>query len=267
MNTLVYSYDGMTWSNNSTYATTIFTTQGRCVTWNGTRFVAGGQGGNTLAYSTNGIVWTGAGTSIFSSVCNAVCYGAGTTAGASAVLGQRFVAGGLGTANTLAYSADGITWTGAGSSVFTQCNGLAWNGRLFVGVGTGTYTVQYSYDGITWAAPTTTGTSIFSTAGYGVCWTGSKFVATGASSTGGNTLISSADGLIWTPAPSATNGSGFTTGYGCASNPRVGAIIVDSQMVLNGGGLNQSNKLDVVTDSYNNNGFQRFTMSVTQHKQ
>ena len=40
-------------------------TEGLGVTWNSLRFVAVGQGTNSIAYSTNGITWFGLGTSIF----------------------------------------------------------------------------------------------------------------------------------------------------------------------------------------------------------
>ena len=47
---------------------TVFTSAGYRVLWNGVRWVAGGTGGNTIAYSTTGTTWYGAlaSTSIFS---------------------------------------------------------------------------------------------------------------------------------------------------------------------------------------------------------
>ena len=76
--------------------------------------VAGGVGTNTLAYSNNGIEWTGIGNSIFTNECDAVAWN-----------GTLWVAGGGGT-NTLAYSNNGIEWTGIGSSIFTDyCNIVA----------------------------------------------------------------------------------------------------------------------------------------------
>ena len=74
------------------------------VAWNGTMWVAVGQGTNTIAYSSDGITWTGLGTSAFSSVGHGVAWN-----------GTRWVAVGQGT-NTIAYSSDGITWTGLGTS-------------------------------------------------------------------------------------------------------------------------------------------------------
>ena len=53
--------------------------------WNGIRFVAGGQGTNSLAYSTDGITWTGVtgSTSIFSSAGQGV--GGNSNVGATIV--------------------------------------------------------------------------------------------------------------------------------------------------------------------------------------
>jgi hypothetical protein len=68
----------------------------------------------------------------------------------------RVMAGGDGT-DKLAYSYDGITWTASasGTTVFTggTCGAVAWNGRMFVCVGTGTTAsncIIYSYNGINW---------------------------------------------------------------------------------------------------------------------
>ena len=45
--------------------------------------------------------------------------------------GNLWIAGGSGlTSNTLAYSSDGINWTGLGNSIFEDCFGIAWNGGI-----------------------------------------------------------------------------------------------------------------------------------------
>jgi len=93
--------------------TAIFSDGAYGVAWNGTRFVVGGRGTNSLAYSTDGITWTGLGTGIFS-----------TTGYSIAWNGTRFVATGAGT-NTIAYSDDGITWTGLGTSILSSTAGVA----------------------------------------------------------------------------------------------------------------------------------------------
>ena len=52
----------------------------------------------------------------------------------------------------MAYSYDGINWTGLGKTIFSDYGfGVAWNGTLWVAVGLGaTNTMAYSSDGITW---------------------------------------------------------------------------------------------------------------------
>ena len=85
---------------------------------------------------------------------------------------NRYVAVGRGTNNTLAYSSDGITWTGLGSIIFSFSGyGVAWIGSRWVALGEGTNTIAYSSDGITW---TGIGQSIFSITGLGVAWNGGK---------------------------------------------------------------------------------------------
>ena len=154
-------------------------TQGGVV-WTGSRWVAVGEGTNSIAWSNDGITWTGLGTIMFSR-------GAGI-----AWNGSRLVAVGVGT-NTLAYSDDnGLTWTGLGTSIFsTAGRAVAWDGTRFVAVGSGTNTIAYSTDGITW---TGVGTSIFSSDGRAVAWNGTRWIAGGS---GTNTLAWSNNGITW----------------------------------------------------------------------
>jgi len=78
----------------------------------------------------------------------------------------RWVAGGEGTTNTLAHSADGISWTGIGKTIFTTgCLAVAWNGTRWVAGGRGTNTLAYSTDGISW---TGNSVGIFTDACYAV---------------------------------------------------------------------------------------------------
>jgi hypothetical protein len=57
-NSLAYSSDGITWSG-TTNGNTIFSFATYCVTWAGTKWVAGGVGGpNQLATSTDGLTWS-----------------------------------------------------------------------------------------------------------------------------------------------------------------------------------------------------------------
>jgi hypothetical protein len=67
-NSLAYSPDGFSWFG---LGTTIFSSFGTSVVWNGTLWLATGSGGgNTLAYSSDGVVWNGLGNFIFSTQAN-----------------------------------------------------------------------------------------------------------------------------------------------------------------------------------------------------
>ena len=198
-NSIVYSYDGITWTG-STNSTSIFSTDGRSVAYSTqlSRWVAVGEGTvNTIAYSADGIAWTGLGKSIFSSRGWGVAYSAQLS---------RWVAVGEGTANSIAYSSDGITWTGIGSSIFsTYAFGVAYSAQLsrWVAVGRGTNTIAYSTDGITWTGSTNS-TSIFTSGGYGVAYSAqlNRWVAVGY---GTNTIAYSSDGITWTVSTNSTS--------------------------------------------------------------
>ena len=139
----------------------------RDVAWNGRMWVAVGSGTNSIAYSYDGIYWTGV-TDSSSSIF--VTYGRGV-----AWNGRMWVAVGGAYPYTIAYSYDGIHWTGVTGSVSSIFGaygyGVAWNGRMWVAVGDTTNSIAYSYDGIHW---TGLGTNIFDTSGQGVAWSGEQ---------------------------------------------------------------------------------------------
>ena len=147
-------------------------------------WVAAGDGTNTLAWSEDGKVWTGLGTTIFSGQGFGVAYN-----------GSIWVATGYGT-NTLAWSTDGKNWTGLGKGTFSPTGfAVAWNGSLFVAVGQGTNTIAWSTDGKVW---TGLGTGTFARAGTGIAWNGTLWVAVGYRYGGANTIAWSTDGKVWT---------------------------------------------------------------------
>jgi hypothetical protein len=190
LNTIAYSSDGITWTPVISSAD-IFSFTGYGVAWNGSIWVAVGAGTNSIAYSSDGITWTGLGTNIFSLRGNGVAF---NTLRQHTITfpSNLLVAVGQGT-NTIAYSNDGITWTGLGSSIFSQVGScVAWNGKIWVAFGIGTNSIAYSSDGINW---TGLGTSIFSNNGNGVAWNGSIWVAVGY---GINSIAYSSDGITWT---------------------------------------------------------------------
>jgi len=174
--------------------------------------IAVGEGATAIATSPDGIAWT-AQTSPF------------TYAGGIARGGALWVAADGGT-NSIATSLDGLTWT-ARTSPFTYgyCRGAAWNGSLWVAVGSGTGTsIATSPDGVTW----TVRTSPFGTSGYGdgVAWNGSLWVVVGHGGGGSTTAIAtSPDGITWTPQTSP-----WSYGYRVAWNGSLWVVI--------GGGTN-----------------------------
>ena len=232
---VAYSYNGINWTAGS--GTGLFTTSGYGVTWNGTMWVAAGQGTNSLMYSFNGITWVGiTGTTRFSTLAYSVAsnyqvppkafiqhptlaFGSNSGARGNTIAyspdgitwtglgntvfstqgrrafwsGKIWIAGGQG-GNTLAYSYDGFQWVGLGSSTFTTvCNSVCYNGSIWVAVGQGSNTIAYSTNGFTWTGVTNS-TSIFTTQGYGIAWNGNTFLATG---TGANTIATSINGITW----------------------------------------------------------------------
>lgn len=232
-NTLAYSYDGMTWvgqgnsifsplglcsngfkfiaagggsgsniaySNNGISWTKItgLNDDWSAVAWNGTRFIAGGAangngpyGSNTFADSVDGINWNLQGFTTLSPFC-------------LASNGSMFVAGGNkiphgwfvpppGFTSTLAYSYDGLSWTGLGDSAFGfYCYAIATNGSIWVACGGNNNSMAYSYNGIDW---TNLGRGIFSNHARGICWNGTMFVAVGWDSV--NTIAYSYNGIDW----------------------------------------------------------------------
>jgi len=100
--------------------------------------------------------------------------------------------------STLLYSLDdGITWSGAGNSIFDSYATCAvWNGTLWVAGGLGTLNAAaYSYDGINWTGVglITTGPSSNTNFCSSIVWTGQNFV--GVSD---DVIIKSSNGINWT---------------------------------------------------------------------
>jgi hypothetical protein len=174
--------------------------------------------------------------------------------------GSIWVAGGQGTINTLAWSYDGITWTGLGKSIFSSnVRGIAWNGPRWVAVGDGTAnTIAYSTDGISWTVISTS-TSIFSSGGNDVSWDGKRWIAVG---NGLNRVATSNDGITWYGVATSTSlftgsgGFGVSTNYNASSNQLV---------VSNTSGTTLSNRLEIVADSYYNQGPTKLSLSITSN--
>jgi hypothetical protein len=140
-NTIAYSSlpDASIWYG---LGKTTFSTLCNSIYFMSNKWVAGGSGGNTLAYSYNGINnWFSCTSSPFSISANTIYWN-----------GQIAISGGTDSTNTIATSLDGgITWSGIGNSVFSiSCNGVFWNTKRWIAVGNGGNTIAYSYNGINW---------------------------------------------------------------------------------------------------------------------
>ena len=231
-NVLAYSYDGINWEIAVSSSGGIFSSSCYAVDWNGKMFVAAGyvnagaysydginwtvsessisafnsnmesvsskkysvdikhpiiglgQGSHSIAYSKDGIIFKGLGKSIF----DGNGYGGVWN-------GERWIVGGAGSVNTMAYSYDGINWIGLGLIFDTNCRNVEWNGEMWVAVGNDTTksSIFSSTDGTTWIESTSTDISY----GKDVKWNGRQWIVTGEGTT--HTAVYSNDGINWTP--------------------------------------------------------------------
>jgi hypothetical protein len=156
-----------------------------------------------MAYSYDGNTWTLdiSGSNIFTTTCYTIVWS-----------GNMWLAGGLASTSTpvLAYSSDGINWTSTSASPFDSgaIFSLGYNGSIWVGLASGTYSVGYSYNGINWFN-STSGTTIL-LSGASVAWNGNLWVAVGIKNTTQNHIIYSYDGINWTAAAAL---SGTVSGF------------------------------------------------------
>ena len=114
MGGIFYGYDGLNWYNSSTGTALINNSSSKQigkVAWNGNLWVAVGNGATcTIAYSYNGITWTGVSNS--KTLFN-------LTGGAMDVLwnGTLWIAVGASTISIVATSTDGITWSNSNVTI------------------------------------------------------------------------------------------------------------------------------------------------------
>ena len=158
------------------------------IVWNGKILVGvgnPGKNGNTIVYSSDkGKTWTGTGSTIFSNGLS-ISYGNNT-----------FIAGGTG-ANSIAYSKDGLNWTGIGN-VFgynSIVSGISYGGTTFVAVGTGTNnSIAFaSYKTLIWISGTYDSINNLPIY-YAVAYGKDIFVAVGKDNNGNGIIVSSSDG-------------------------------------------------------------------------
>jgi hypothetical protein len=210
--TIYYSNNGVDWNPAANNVFTGISGAGFAIAWNGSRWVAGGAGATSLAYSdNNGINWTAVTSPSLTIVYSAIW----TT--------QRWFAVGSGGGKWIIDSDDnGETWTDISTNIsLTNCYEIVWNGSIFVAVGDGSgntiiYSDPHSYT--TWH----TTINPFSTQCNSVAWNGRMWVAVGIGSSAiaysntdgsGNIIVDGSGNMIWTNAS-----SNLTDGKGVAWN-------------------------------------------------
>jgi hypothetical protein len=190
--------------NTDTFAYSAFTTQGNAVAYSPTlnRWVAVGEGTNSLAYSDDGYTWTGLGQYILLKGRTVTWNGSFFLAGGESVSG---------TTQSTCYSYDGINWMGVGANYSTQGTAVAYNSKddSWVSVGSGSNTICHSRNGVHWTGlgiySASNYSTTFATDGKGVAWQAPYWVAAGSGSFA-SPILRSRDGLEWTSfyAPSFT---------------------------------------------------------------
>jgi hypothetical protein len=140
---------------------------------------------------------------------------------------------GDGSYNTMAYSPDGIRWTGnaggLGKLMFDGSGSrAAWNGSLWVAVGDPSGNgspIAYSRDGIAWTKADASGGLAV---GRDVAWNGHKWIAVGE---GTNSAVHSLDGKNW----NTFTTDSLDSAYGIAANDKAWLMVgktVDASGVI-----------------------------------
>ena len=204
-NVIVYSRDqGTTWNQGNTIdgsmsASAIFTQRGNKVKYNGVVWVAAGKSGNTsvasgniygntLAYSSNGMNWSGLGNSIF-----------------------------YDEAKSIGYSSSGDVWVAVGSGI---------NGGNTIACTDPTKDFVNSWQGIMNTPLDVNGTGVANDVNWDFsfnCWVA---VGTDGISTG-STIVTSTNGASWFAAPSNPFGPGGV-GYSVSCNGQIWVAVGSS---------------------------------------
>ncbi len=206
--TLASSSDGVAWSpialSNSPFSLVGW---GAAYSRAQQRWVAVGEGAvNTIAWSTDGLAWTGLGKSIFTNRGSGVAF--------SATL-SRWIAVGSGS-NQIAASDDGLTWRGVEAPFWTAGAHVAYSPRQlrWVAVGNGTNAIAYSTDGLSWNAIE----GVFAR-GRGIAYSVAldQWLACGSFPVPGDTLAVSTDGKTWesvsSPLTTQAHGAAFNSSW------------------------------------------------------
>ena len=205
-------YSGITATTWSNMTSNVFPGGiGNCVTWNGSLYTAASQGTYAQSVSYDGINWTGILATPGVASTQVVAYRPQIM-----VAGITFFYGNYAPPNVLIYSQDGgNSWQGrSGNTIMNQCFAVAWNGLIWVAVGSNGNRSAWSSDGINWTGTT----NAITTAVFSLVWANSLglWVAGGYGSFG---LATSVDGITWTgragSSTLATSIFGNPASYGC----------------------------------------------------
>lgn len=207
-NALAYGTNGINWL---TTTTAIPLTQINSFEYSGTIFVAGGTNNtDSVAYSEDGATWFGAGNTALTNTAAIRCAGYGPRGSTLFVAGgtQPAVAGG----NTLAYSYDGIHWSGLGNAMFggnSQLVGgtaVEWNGQYWLAAASGgTNDLARSVTGTSgWTGISISG---FAANIYAIMWNGCQWIIGGNTAAGAGVIAysTSDDATAWTVATCPIN--------------------------------------------------------------
>ena len=207
---IIFSYCGVYWNDLGI----IFNGGCNIVAYNGIMWIAGGKigdGVNTLAYSYNGIDWTGIGSYVFGYGCYGIAW--------SKTL-KLWIGVGRGSVdningNSIAYSFDGFNWTGLGNSLLKTGSKVACSENLIIAVGSGITTIVWSINGYDWF-PVSNSKNILDV-GNGIGYNGKRWISVGSGFNGNNftTGAYSNDGINWIPVDC------LTTRYNVAWNGKL----------------------------------------------
>jgi hypothetical protein len=192
------SPDGITWTEQRL---TSVVPRLNDVAWNGSRYVAVGDGGVVLT-SPDGAAWT---IQPVPTLLEPVLSGVAASGNRYVAVGRQWSTTTSTYAELILTSPDGANWSEATPSHSMVLNGITWSGSKFVAVGSllggpnAEAAVLVSSDGLAW---TRHAVGALSSLGE-IAWNGSQFVATGYAG-----AVRSPDGVTWTQVGQGTVGDG-----------------------------------------------------------
>ena len=238
---IIYSSNGLSWQN----ATVPTITSVNKIVWNGSLFIAVDNNINII-YSYDGITWLATNYSNPTYTINDVAWN-----------GVTFV--GVVTKSNTGYiiiSPNGIDWnlfSSPDTNLTYPMSKIACNQDLWVTVGSNTNFIQTSSDGTTWANTTL---PITITSASDVKWTGKLWIVSVRNNTTYG-FVYSYNGTTWY---ATLNTVGNYTNISATSN--IKQYYAKNKLVLDKYTSNSSNILDIVSDSFNQSGFQNVDITI-----